>query len=213
MNTSHLDSEPLGWQRCSAFTRLGRWLSCRAVIKILPKRNEPLDMLDIGCGCDAKLLFALEPYLHRLEGIDVLVDPSLKTAPNTCFYEGNMYEILPKLKDPYDVISMIHVLEHLSDPLTPLTYARKLLKPNGRLIAAVPTWRAKKLYEFCIRMNFLDESSRKTIDEHHTYFTLETLWPLLVKAGFRGSGIKLWKYKGGTNILGFAQNEIIWCKP
>ena len=213
MKTSHLGAEPLGRQYSNCITRLGRWLSCRAVSKILPRRNEPLDMLDIGCGYDAKLLFALGERLHRREGIDVLVDPVLKTVPDTCFHEGNLYKILPELENTYDVISMIHVLEHLDDPLTPLVHAKNLLKPHGRLIVNVPTWRGKKFYEFMVKLNFMDESSRKSLDEHQTYYTLETLWPLLVKAGFRGSGIKLWTYKGGFNLLGFAQNEPLDQKP
>jgi SAM-dependent methyltransferase len=70
---------------------------------------------------------------------------------------------------PFDLISMMHVLEHLPDPMAKLCGLREnLLSPNGRLLVEVP--------------NLFEHSS---FELAHLYaFSASTLRALLDQAGF-----------------------------
>jgi len=58
----------------------------------------------------------------RLNGLDVL--------------QGDFFNVV--LKDRYDCVTFLDVLEHLADPLGALLKARQALKPGGYLLLSVP---------------------------------------------------------------------------
>lgn len=82
-----------------------------------------------------------------------------------------VYDDFPVRPGYYDLISMFHVLEHVSDPLATLQRIKKELKPDGRLFLEVPT-----IADCQLAIVF------KTI--HPTTFVAATLNAMLVKAGF-----------------------------
>ena len=185
--------------------RLGVWLSQRAIRRHLPKRTG-LEILELGCGHRATQLTALEPMLKRGLGVDFHVSPELHGLPKFTFYEGAIEEIMPKLKDEsVDAVMMISVLEHLGNPISALASAWRLLKPSGVLLINVPTWRGKTFLEFsAFRLGL---SPRVEMDDHKMYYDKRDLWPLLVRAGFKPSLIKLRYHKFGLNLFAVARRE------
>jgi SAM-dependent methyltransferase len=96
-------------------------------------------------------------------------------------------------------VLLISVLEHLREPLAALESARRLLRPGGRLLINVPTWRGKTWLEFsAFRLGL---SPKVEIDDHKMYYDQRDLWPLLVRAGFRPSDIRLRYHKFGLNLF------------
>jgi SAM-dependent methyltransferase len=202
-------AEPLGREKYTVFDRFGNWLSLRGVLKLLPRQRSNLTLLDLGCGYKANLLRSLSPYLSRGVGIDVKVSPGCKRLPKLEFHEGDLQDYISKFPAAsFDVITMINVLEHISAPLSILQKAKDLLTDRGRLIINVPTWRGKWALETVnFRLKMGSESVYRSIDEHVMYYDLPDLWPVLAKAGFKGSHIRLRRHKFGLNLIGYAQND------
>lgn len=95
------------------------------------------NVLDIGCGMGT-FLYAAKPYYKKLTGLDV----SEKMANFVRTKIGVNVE-LEQFQDhesaePYSLIHMSHVLEHIPNPNAWLEHARKLLHPEGVLVINVP---------------------------------------------------------------------------
>jgi ubiquinone/menaquinone biosynthesis C-methylase UbiE len=86
----------------------------------------------------------------------------------------------------FDAITMWHVLEHAIDPLGNLKKARRLLKPDGVLIVAVPNasnylFRAAYMLGRLRSLRYYTPGEREI---HLSHFTPATLKLMLEKAGF-----------------------------
>jgi len=180
--------------------RFGVWLSQRAIRKWLPDRAG-LEVLELGCGYHAANLVHLPASVARATAVDFRLAPGLRENPRLELHEGPIEQILPTLPtDRYDVVLLISVLEHLHEPLAALQAARGVMRPGGLLLVNVPTWRGKTFLEFsAFRLGL---SPAVEMDDHKSYYDKRDLWPLLVRAGFRPSRIRLRYHKFGLNLLG-----------
>lgn len=203
MNTR--TDQAYGQQGLSFLDRAGVWLSQRAISRYLPKRRE-LEVLELGCGFRATQLLALGPRLKRGVGVDFRIAPELRTPGKYSFHEGAIEEILPRLEsERFDCVMLISVLEHLRNPLVVIETARRLLKPSGVLLINVPTWAGKSFMEFsAFRLSL---SPRVEMDDHKMYYDKRDLWPLLVRAGFKPSLIRLRYHKFCLNLFAVARRE------
>lgn len=82
------------------------------------------------------------------------------------FYTGDV----AKIKNKFDLISMIHTLEHIENPQKFLEKVRKLLTPKGLLLIQVP--------------NVLPNAFDILVFEHISHFSPQTLEQMLINAGF-----------------------------
>jgi SAM-dependent methyltransferase len=194
-----------GQQSLTLVDRAGVWLSQRAILRHLPERAG-LEVLELGCGFRAAQLVALEGRLKHGVGVDFQIAPELRAREKFTFYEGAIEETLPKLAGKsFDAILLISVLEHLVDPLLVIQSAREMLKPSGVVLINVPTWRGKSFLEFsAFRLGL---SPKLEMDDHKMYYDKQDLWPLLVRAGFKPSQIKLRYHKFGLNLFAVARRE------
>jgi 2-polyprenyl-3-methyl-5-hydroxy-6-metoxy-1,4-benzoquinol methylase len=192
--------QPLTW-----VDRLGVYLSKRSILRHLPRRSD-LNVLDLGCGYQATLLRALFPHLTSGLGIDVRISPQAKQQAKLSFIESTIETALPELEeDRFDLILLISVLEHLWEPLPVLEHCRRVLQPGGMLFVNVPTWRGKYFLEFSAFR--LGTSPALEMDDHKMYYNRRDLWPLLVRAGFKPSRIKLKYHKFGLNLFAVIQKD------
>jgi len=97
------------------------------------------------------------------------------------------------------VILLISVLEHLSEPLEALEHCRRLARPGAVILINVPTWLGKAFLEFSAFR--LGTSPAAEMDDHKMYYAKRDLWPVLVRAGFRPSRIRLKYHKFGLNLF------------
>ena len=197
--------ESYGQKKLSFVDRMGVWLSQRAISRELPNRSD-LEVLELGCGFRATQLVTLSPRLKHGTGVDFQLAPELASLPHFTFHEGTIEGTLPKLANrTFDAVLLISVLEHLRDPLLVISAVRDLLKPSGVLLINVPTWRGKAFLEFsAFRLGL---SPKVEMDDHKMYYDKRDLWPLLVRAGFKPSLIKLRYHKFGLNLFAVAQRE------
>lgn len=202
---SNRTHEAFGQKELTIVDRFGVWHSQRAIQRALPHRTD-LDVLDLGCGFRATQLVALAPRLRRGVGVDFQIAPELAGVDKFTFHQGTIQETLPMLSaQSFDAVLLISVLEHLSDPLFVIEAARNLLKDSGILLINVPTWRGKSFLEFSAFR--LELSPKVEMDDHKMYYDKRDLWPLLVRAGFRPSRIKLRYHKFGLNLFAVARRE------
>lgn len=104
------------------------------------KTNEK-HLLDIGCGTGNFLSIAKRNN-WTITGIEPNKEARLianKKTDNAVFNTEHLKQLKPL---SFDVITLWHVLEHLPDLEMHINLFKKLLKPNGVLIIAVPNYKS-----------------------------------------------------------------------
>jgi ubiquinone biosynthesis O-methyltransferase len=122
--------------RANEFDFLVGQIEAKQAIKLAGKAKV---VLDIGCGIG---LFTEELAKHypKVHGVD-LSPENISIARNQCktnckYYIGNAETF--KADQKYDVIFMMHILEHVDNPVKALKNAKKYLNKTGKLIIQVP---------------------------------------------------------------------------
>lgn len=144
-------------------------------------------LLDVGCGCGNFLKEA------KYNGFQVYGTEVSEYAVN---YVKNTFgrEIFKgELKDAnfqdnfFDVITLWHVLEHTTEPLDNLIEARRILKPDGILVVAVPNVK-NYIYKIAYMLIKLKRPTLFSLSDreiHLYHFSENTLKKMLGKAGFK----------------------------
>lgn len=196
-------SEAYGEGGLSLVDRLGVHLSSRAVAGAIDWSRRPR-VVDLGCGYHATLLQALAPRVASGVGVDVAISDRARAVAGLSFVEGTIEDALPRLEEASaDAVLLISVLEHLWEPQDVLRETARVLAPGGTLVVNVPTWRGKRFLEYSAFR--LGTSPALEMDDHKMYYDARDLWPLLVRAGFRPSGIRLRRHKLGLNLFATAR--------
>ena len=151
-------------------------------------------LLDIGCADGSFLLEArqagwdvtgteLDPLTARQAGLDV---------------RGEISEL--REGAPFDCITMWHTLEHMRDIPRMLTNVAGLLKPEGRLIIAVPDFGGMQAQLFGPKWLHVD------VPRHLYHFTAGSLRHALANAGF--SVQRTWHQEFEYDLLGWSQSAL-----
>jgi SAM-dependent methyltransferase len=179
--------------------QFGVWLSQRAIRRALPAIRK-LRILEIGCGYHATQLRALSDRMSHGVGLDYTIAPELLSKAGLSFHQGPVEKSLPGLESgSFDVVLLISVLEHLRDAPGCLESVWRVLRPKGVLLVNVPTWRGQTFLEFsAFRLGL---SPATEMDDHKMYYDKRDLWPLLVRAGFPPSSLRLKYHKFGLNLF------------
>ncbi len=90
-------------------------------------------LLDVGCGLGFSLLAAQERGFVAL-GIDPLAPEDPAARPGRTVRRGDLETFVPD--SPFDVVSLIDVIEHVRDPVAALRQAASHLAPGGVLVVA-----------------------------------------------------------------------------
>jgi 2-polyprenyl-3-methyl-5-hydroxy-6-metoxy-1,4-benzoquinol methylase len=126
-------------------------------------------ILDFGCGNGAFLraVHAIRPGWH-LAGSDININfkESIESiSDKAAFIQGGLDEI----EDKYDVISLVHCIEHLNDPKYYVRELAKKLKPSGIIFFQCP--------------NVCANPFDLLIYDHVSHFTPDHLADMVEKAG------------------------------
>lgn len=100
-------------------------------------------------------------------------------------------------EDSFDVVTMFHVLEHLTDPINDLNETRAAIRKGGKIIIEVPHAR-----DFLFKTLDCRDFFEFTLwSEHLILHTRESLKLLIEKAGFKNISIKGYQRYGLENHL------------
>jgi 2-polyprenyl-3-methyl-5-hydroxy-6-metoxy-1,4-benzoquinol methylase len=140
---------------------------CLSNVKNLKKN---IDVLDVGSGSGVFLKCLSENLSEcRLYAQDIN-DISEAELRNINKFAGLFVADLRQIKLRFDVVSMVHVLEHVTDPINFLIQAKRLLNDDGTIIVNVP--------------NLTDNPIDLAVFDHCTHFTASTLNWVFQKAGY-----------------------------
>ena len=106
-----------------------------------PPHKQKLRILDIGCG-NGSLSNFLAQQGYEVVGVEESesgVRLANETFPNCHFIQGSIYNLpYSEIGNQFDIVLAAEVIEHLFYPKELARSAKKLLKPNGRLIMTTP---------------------------------------------------------------------------
>jgi 2-polyprenyl-3-methyl-5-hydroxy-6-metoxy-1,4-benzoquinol methylase len=152
---------------------------------------------DIGTGVGG-ILDLLSPIALEATGVEPQMKPRNEAIENGLKVVADIKHLRD---DWYDVITMFHVFEHVSNPSMFLSGLANKLKDGGKVIIEVP--HAKDFL-----LSFLDLDSFKAFtlwSEHLVLHTRETLFALIRNAGF-----------GNVSIYGYQRyplaNHLYWLR-
>jgi len=185
--------------------KLGVWLSGWQIRRYVPSFAGKR-IGDFGCGYQAAFARTILGEVAGAVLVDVALADDLKADPRVQAIEGRLPEALAALPSgSLDVVMIVSVLEHVTEPRRLLSEARRLLAPGGVLLVNVPSWRGKRYLELsAFRLGL---SPAAEMDDHKMYYDVKDLWPLLVEAGFLPSRIDCFSHKLGLNTFAACKNE------
>jgi ubiquinone/menaquinone biosynthesis C-methylase UbiE len=160
--------------------RLGAKLRVQSLVGDLPSGSQ---VLDIGCGRGV-MLRALFDLGHEAHGVEIAPEAASGADPRA------QIRIAPELakacyaENSFDAVIMWHVLEHLPHPDQTLAEIRRILRPGGRLILAVPNFGSLQSQRTANDWFHLD------LPRHLYHFTPETLQRLLACNEFHYESVR-----------------------
>jgi len=151
------------------------------------RRHAPgKSLLDVGTGS------GLLPHLARTSGYEVegtdLSKHVTQNVPEKAgfpIHHGTLEDI--QFTRRYDIITMLHVLEHTSDPVSTLQRCRELLTEGGYLVVVVPNYQSldSRIKDILSALRLKSRPYKHLALGHHNYvFSIKSLEILGHKSGF-----------------------------
>jgi SAM-dependent methyltransferase len=167
------------------------WKNAQRIYRQLAPHVRPTDKVfevGAGIGCNVKVF---ELHGHDASGIDPnegFCDYSVKSL-KTRLTQGDLFHLAPQPR--FDLVLLVHVIEHFRSPRRALEHIRGLLRPGGRLYVecpnlAAPFARPGRMFHIAHIHNFTPASLRMMarrcgFDVEHTFSdggdpNLQMLW-------------------------------------
>lgn len=144
-------------------------------------------LLDVGTGS------GLLPHLARTKGYEVEgTDLSKHVSENVPekagfpIHHGTLEDI--QFTRKYDIITMLHVLEHTSNPVSTLQRCKELLNEGGYLVVVVPNYQSldSRIKDVLSALKLKSRPYKHLALGHHNYvFSIKSLEILGQKCGFQ----------------------------
>ena len=137
-----------------------------------------LDLLDVGCG-SGTLLGLLKQRGFRTLGVDFSAE-----AAEVAERENGVRVLVGSLEQAgfrdgsFDIVTLFHVMEHVTNPRAVLAEVARILKPGGRLVLQVPNIDSLQFKAFGAKWYGLD------IPRHVIDYSKESILKVLADAGF-----------------------------
>lgn len=159
------------------------------LIQNLVGKKQDFSLLDFGCGTGDFLGFVKQNSIFA-EGVepDEQARAVAKSVNNVDTYSIDASKNIKE--KTFDVITLWHVLEHVHDLHNQIDYFNKWLKPNGKLIIAVPnieSYDAKKYGKFWDALDvprhiyhYSPKNIKQIVDQHQ--FQFQSQHPLFLDA-------------------------------
>lgn len=146
-------------------------------------------VLELGCyrGDMTELLVERFGHVTVVEGAADLAEEVKGRLGDKVTMHHSLFEQI-ELEPVFDAIFVVHVLEHLDDPVAVLARAGTWLRRGGLLFAVVPNANAPSR-QLAVKMGLIESNAAVTKAEfehgHRRTYSLDTLERDVVKAGLR----------------------------
>lgn len=162
------------------------------MLSLIPET--PKRVLEIGCASGQTLAYLKERGAELTVGVEYSPEVAERARSRGIDHVlvGDVESIdIGFEKNSFDVILAGHVLEHLVDPWSLLRRLHALLKPDGRLVGALPNIRHHSVViPLLLRGTWQYQDSGIMDRTHLRFFTRQSLQHLLEVSGFRIETIK-----------------------
>lgn len=162
-------------------------LQVQNYLDFIGRHTQGKSLLDVGTGS------GLLPHLARANGYEVEgTDLSKHVSDNVPekagfpIHHGTIEEI--RFTRKYDVITMLHVLEHTSNPLSTLKRCKELLNEGGYIVVVVPNYQSldSRIKDFLSKFKLKSRPYKHLALGHHNYvFSINSLEILGEKSGLQ----------------------------
>ena len=185
-------------------------------LAFLKQHTQGRSLLDVGTGSGLLLHLARE-HGYKVEGTDLSkhVSETLPAKVGIPIHHGTIETIVFAKK--YDIITMLHVLEHTFDPLSTINRAKEILNDGGFLVVVVPNYRSldTRIKDTLSRFRLKSRPYKHLALGHHNFvFSLKSLENLGRRAGLRvvhrETRQPSWR-AGGTHRLLERGQLATWC--
>lgn len=151
---------------------------------IIKYKFPPVETLELGCAPGGLV------YLMKLAGFTA---HGAEMSPWICNYAANTFDIpmhcgrvedLSLAPKSLDMIILMDVLEHMTDPVGALNCIAEALKDDGIVVIQTPCYNSTQTYEMMKQKNdvFLEQLKEK---EHLYLFSIDSIEIILRQTGFR----------------------------
>lgn len=164
------------YQLVKNYTIKQKWNLIKSNIK-----KTDLSVLDIGCGTGD----FLKNGIHQLNVNGVGVEPNKEAAAISSSKQINVYNNIDELNnEKYDVITLWHVLEHVTDLKEYFNFFNSHLNENGLLVIAVPNF---KSYD---AKHYKEHWAAWDVPRHLWHFSKKAIDKLAIENNFKLIHIK-----------------------
>jgi 2-polyprenyl-3-methyl-5-hydroxy-6-metoxy-1,4-benzoquinol methylase len=156
-------------------------------IDFIATHTQGKSLLDVGTGS------GLLPQLARTRGYEVEgtdlskhVSENVPARAGFPIHQGTIEDI--QFTRKYDIITMLHVLEHTSDPLSTLAKCKELLTEGGYLVVVVPNYQSldSRLKDILSLLKLKRRPYKHLALGHHNWvFSIKSLEILGEKSGLQ----------------------------
>ena len=172
------------------------WFQTRAkwIIEYLQQHVSqvgPTSILDVGCGDG--LFFDQLLKFGEVTGLETSPEIISSGNPHRQRIHIGPLDSSFQPAEPFSLILMLDVIEHISQPLVPLRRSAELLRPGGYLLLTVPAFNAVW-------------TNHDVINHHITRYKRSSLFPLLLEAGYTIVESEYWFH--WTFPMKFAQRVV-----
>src|SRR5262245_6355421 len=156
------------------------------------------DLLDVGAAGGALLgAFAARGVRGRRSALDIMRYPGIEAHLAGEFIEGFIDDPLPAWScEPYDLVTLLDVVEHLYCPRTAFENLRLLVKRSGRVFIETGNPGSEWPRRFGI-----GEWYYVRLLEHHIFWSLRSLQRIAADFGFRLIEWKMVRHKSRRRLL------------
>jgi SAM-dependent methyltransferase len=177
--------------RSSGWSNAPGWRErARRVLAVVP--SQPTAVLDFGAG-PGHLVRALREEGLAAEGVEPYDGPRFRAR------RDHGIDLAPRLQSAwtqsFDVVTLIHSLEHVEDPVRTLSELRMVLKPGGWIFAEVPHAGGTGMWRRGTRRELMD------LPAHLHHFTPRTFSAVVERAGFEISRVELFNCSEVETLL------------
>ena len=165
--------------------------------RVLPRGS----VLDVGCGTGE----TLEAFAERgwdAVGVEPVPDAAAFAAARGVRVVNALLEDAGLPERAYDVVSAMHVLEHLADSVAFLRLLARRARPGGHVVVEVPNFASRA------RLHHADQWVYLCPMEHVVHFTPASLRRAFVEAGLEPVKIVTPTYVGPPQTLDEALTDL-----
>jgi 2-polyprenyl-3-methyl-5-hydroxy-6-metoxy-1,4-benzoquinol methylase len=150
------------------------------------------DVLELGCATgEHGALLLTSGRANTVVGVDRYVPTDAAAQKLTKFHRADIGEWVKSSSEQFDTIIALDVLEHLVDPWTILADCRRLLRPNGLVVASIPNIRFVPVLVDLVGRGRFDYRDAGVLDRTHLrFFTRRSIVAMFDDAGFEALTVR-----------------------